>query len=108
MKTTAGLALILGLTLFAGLTLYEGAGDVARAFASVGFGVLWIALIRLAQTALSGFPWEALVPRPRPGLWIFCKLRWVRESINTLLPVAQVGGDVFGARLLRKQDVPGG
>ena len=108
MKTAAGLALVLGLMLFAGLTLYEGAGEVARAFASVGFGVLWIALIRLLQTGLSGFAWEALVPRPRPSLWIFCKLRWVRESINTLLPVAQVGGDVFGAQLLRKYNVGGG
>lgn len=97
MKTATIFALILGLMLFAGLTLYEGAGDVAQAFASVGFGVLWIALIRLLQTGLSGFAWEALVPRPRPSLWIFCKLRWVRELINTLLPVAQVGGDVFGA-----------
>ena len=108
MKTAAGLALVLGLMLFAGLTLYEGAGEVARAFASVGFGVLWIALIRLLQTGLSSFAWEALVPRPRPSLWIFCKLRWVRESINTLLPVAQVGGDVFGAQLLRKYNVGGG
>ena len=48
MKTaTRYLPSILGLMLFAGLTLYEGAGDVAQAFASVGFGVLWIALIRL-------------------------------------------------------------
>ena len=68
MKTAAGLALVLGLMLFAGLTLYEGAGEVARAFASVGFGVLWIALIRLLQTGLSSFAWEALVPRPRPRL----------------------------------------
>jgi putative membrane protein len=108
MKAAAGSALILGLMLFAGLTLYEGAGEVARAFATVGFGVLWIAALRLAQTGLSGFAWEALVVPPRPALWTFCKIRWVRESINSLLPVAQVGGDVFGARLLRKSGVSGG
>jgi putative membrane protein len=108
MKAAAGLALILGLMLFAGLTLYEGAGEVARAFTTVGFGVLWIAALRLAQTGLSGFAWEALIAPPRPSLWTFCKLRWVRESINSLLPVAQVGGDVFGARLLHKSGVSGG
>ena len=51
MKIAAGVALILGLMLFAGLTLYEGAGEVACAFASVGFGVIWIALIRLVLPA---------------------------------------------------------
>jgi putative membrane protein len=108
MKTAAGLALLLGLTLFAALTLYEGAGDVAHAFASVGFGALFVALIRLAQTLLSGFAWRALLARPRPAPWVFCQLRWVRESINTLLPVAQVGGDLLGARLLRNRGVAGG
>jgi putative membrane protein len=108
MKAAAGLALILGLMLFAGLTLYEGAGEVARAFAMVGFGALWIVALRLAQTGLSSFAWEALVAPPRPSLWTFCKIRWVRESVNSLLPVAQVGGDVFGARLLRKAGVSGG
>jgi putative membrane protein len=108
MKTAAGLALLLGLTLFAALTLYEGAGDVALALSSIGFGALWLAVIRLAQTFLSGFAWRALLARPRPAPWILCKLRWVRESINTLLPVAQVGGDLLGARLLRNQGVVGG
>lgn len=108
MKTAAGLALLLGLSLFAALTFYEGAGDVARAFASVGYGALAIAAIRLAQTLLSGFAWRTLLARPRPAPWIFCKLRWVRESINTLLPVAQIGGDLVGARLLHRNGVRGG
>jgi putative membrane protein len=108
MKTAAGMALLLGLMLFAALTLYEGAGEVAHAFASVGFGALLIAAIRLAQTLLSGFAWRALLPYPRPKPWLFCKLRWVRETINNLLPVAQIGGDLLGARLLRNNGVHGG
>lgn len=108
MKTAAGFALLLGLTLFAALTLYEGAGDVATAFASVGFGALWIAALRLVQTFSASFAWRALLAKPRPKPWLFCKLRWVRESINNLLPVAQIGGDLLGARLLRNNGVPGG
>jgi glycosyltransferase 2 family protein len=109
MKTAAGFALFFGLSLFVALTFYEGAGDVAHAFASVGvFGALGIAAIRLTQTFLSGFAWRALLPRRRPRVWLMCKLRWVRESINNLLPVAQVGGDLLGARLLRNNGVPGG
>jgi len=108
MKTAAGLGLLLGLTLFAALTLYEGAEDVAHAFASIGFGALGLAVIRLGQTFLSGFAWRALLARPRPAPWMFCKLRWVRESINSLLPVAQVGCDLLYARLLRNHGVTGG
>jgi putative membrane protein len=108
MKAAALLALVFGLLLFLGLTFYEGAGDVARAFASVGFGAIWIVLIRQTQTFLSGFAWRALLPRPRPKPWLFMRLRWVREAINNLLPVASVGGDLFGARLLKKAGAPGG
>jgi len=107
MKALAGLALVLGLTLFAALTLYEGAGDVARAFASIGLGgALLIVLARFAQTGLSGWAWRALLPRPRASWWMFAQLRLVRESINTLLPVAQVGGDLIGARLLTRVKQP--
>ena len=34
-------------------------------------------------------------------------MRWIRESVNTLLPVAGVGGDVVGARLVHQRGVPG-
>ncbi len=108
MKKAAAIGLLLGLALFAGLTFYEGAGDVLHAFASIGFGAIWIVLLRFAQTFISGFAWRALIPKPRPAAWLFCLLRWVRESINNLLPVAAVGGDVFGARLLKRRGVAGG
>jgi glycosyltransferase 2 family protein len=108
MKAAAGIALLVGLGLFAALTIYEGAGDVARAFASAGFGVLWIVAIRFAQTFLAGVAWRALLPRPRPRFWAMARLRWVRESISNLLPVAQIGGDVIGARLLHREGAAGG
>jgi len=109
MKKAAAFGLFLGLLLFAALTFYEGAGDVAHAFAQIGlFGALTIAALRFVQTFGAGFAWRFLMPKPRPAPWVFCQLRWVRESINNLLPVAAVGGDVFGARLLKKRRVEGG
>jgi putative membrane protein len=44
--------------------------------------------------------WLVLPPRKRPPLGVVELLRMVREGGNSLLPVAQVGGDVIGARLL--------
>jgi len=109
MKKAAALGLVLGLLLFAALTFYEGVGDVAHAFTRIGlFGALLIAAIRLVQTFGAAFAWRSLIKNPGPSAWVFCQLRWVRESINNLLPVASVGGDVFGARLLKKRRVDGG
>ena len=34
-------------------------------------------------------------------------MRWIRESVSTLLPVAGVGGDVVGARLVHQRGVSG-
>ena len=34
-------------------------------------------------------------------------MRWIRESVSTLLPVAGVGGDVVGARLAHQRGVSG-
>jgi putative membrane protein len=41
-----------------------------------------------------------------PGLPRFVYLRLIREAVNNLLPVAQIGGEFVGARLLRLAGVP--
>ncbi len=43
--------------------------------------------------------------RRRPGAAVL--LRFVREAVNALLPLMQVGGDIIGARLLTFWAVPG-
>jgi putative membrane protein len=42
------------------------------------------------------------------ALDVYVQLRWIREAINVLLPVAQVGGDVIGGRLLTFWGASGG
>ena len=51
----------------------------------------------------SALGWQAL----NHGVWqasfmVYLRLRWVRESIDGLLPVGQIGGEFIGARLLAK------
>ena len=43
--------------------------------------------------------------RPRPGRWF--RIRWIREAVNSMLPVAQLGGNIVGIRLLVHRGVPG-
>jgi putative membrane protein len=67
---------------------------------------LWLlpALIalHLTQLLISAHAWRALLPEPPASLPTFYRLRVVREGIDSLLPVAQVGGELVGAQLLAR------
>lgn len=65
-------------------------------------GFALILLIRGVQFAITGLAWWS-VSRPlscEPSPATFTLLRWLREGINSLLPVAQVGGLLLTIRLL--------
>jgi hypothetical protein len=95
------LALILGVGLATALVASSGAEEVADAAAGVGWGVLLVVLARAVAVALAGVGWALLFPVAlRPPTWACVLLRVVREGVNTLLPLTQVGGEFIGARLL--------
>lgn len=109
MKRLTTLALIAGLCTVVGLFLSSGLEDVAAAVVSAGWGALIVVVARAVAVAWAGLGWFVIFPKvSRPTLRDCITLRFVREGINTLLPVAQVGGDFVGARLLTKRGVPGG
>lgn len=88
-------------------------GFAAWAVVSAGRGVLsvgvealqalWLlpplAALHLCQLLLSARAWQCLLP-PHLPLPRCYRLRIIREGIDSLLPVAQVGGEIVGARLL--------
>lgn len=89
------------------LVIDSGAGDVAHAMLLVGWGLLPVTLFHLVPLFFSALSWRDLLPRPRRlGLAGVAWIRWIRESINTLLPVGGVGGDVVAARLAHLLGVP--
>ncbi len=109
MRTPLVLAGLLGLALVTGLIAFYGAGSVLDAVAAVGWGALLVVLVRCVETGGAGIAWWFVVPDAPARLLRICMfLRWLRESINSLLPVAQVGGEFVGARLLTFWGVPGG
>lgn len=109
MSKTLSLAAAAGLALIVALIAWQGFGAVAGAFASAGAGAGIVVLLRIVQVAGAGLAWRVLLPASALVSLTTCVvLRWVRESINTLLPVAQVGGDLIGARLLKRPTIDGG
>ncbi|MHC8509258.1 MAG: lysylphosphatidylglycerol synthase domain-containing protein [Rhodospirillales bacterium] len=74
---------------------------LGRALAAVGWaGFAAVCLFRFVPIAFDAMGWRALASPPLAGPLHMTRLRWTGESVNTLLPVAQVGGDVVRARLL--------
>ncbi len=101
------LSLALGLALALALGGYFGFAEIASGVRGAGWGVLAVIAFHPIQMIFSALAWQVLLPAaPAPGLIAFTGLRWIREGVNNLLPVAQIGGEVVGARLLRRHGVP--
>jgi putative membrane protein len=102
---------LIGGALGAGLTVWLlarfGLGHVLDLLHQAGWGILVVMAFHLVQVLFSSLGWRAIAGRtvPRPSLADFVILRWVREGVNNLLPVAQVGGEFAAVALLRRRGV---
>jgi putative membrane protein len=74
---------------------------------TAGWAIPAVAVIHVPQILASGSGWR-MVTEERTLLltWrSYYLLRWIREGINNLLPVAQLGGVAVGTRLLVRRGV---
>jgi putative membrane protein len=105
-----------GLLIALGTLIVAGAGwaffDTWADILAVGQGVvraLWslpfLIAVHLVQLLLSAAAWRSLFSGRCPGLATYFRLRLIREGIDSLFPVAQIGGEVIGARILSKHDI---
>ena len=100
--------LVAGLVLFVAVLANQGVRDVSAALAAAGPGLLVVALFHLAPMLGDALGWRALFSSPvRPPVSLMLFARWIGESVNGLLPVLQVGGNVAKARVLVRRGVPG-
>lgn len=81
-----------------------GLAEVVKAVVLVGWGIVLVVAIRFAVMFLLAYGWWLVIPDgQRPGFHDCVNLRLVRDAVNSLLPVAQVGGDIVAARLLARR-----
>ncbi len=107
MRWTAAIGTLVGVGLAAWLLVSFGVGEVLGLLRAAGWGIAVVAAFHGVQILFSALAWRAVagVTVPQPGLGEFMVLRWIREGVNNLLPVAQIGGEVVAARLLRRRGV---
>lgn len=89
-----------GVALMAILLASHGAGAVRQILLEVGWQAALVVAAHLPVTFLATIGWQILLPpNRRPGLAFLFRLRLIKEAVNALLPVAQVGGEVVRAKL---------
>jgi putative membrane protein len=109
MKRLLIVAAGLGLLLAVAFIVHEGVGAVTRAFAAVGYGLAVVTVIRAVELAGAGLGWWIIFPSEAKAMLRLCiRVRFIREAINMLLPVAQVGGEIAGARIMTFFGIPAG
>jgi putative membrane protein len=98
--------LTVGVLLFAAVIAWQGLHDVTAALRRAGWGILAVTLLHLPQVWADAMGWRLLVPSgQQPPRRTMIWARWIGESINDLLPVLQMGGNVVKAWLLANRGV---
>lgn len=108
MKPRTLILLLAGLALFTALIAWQGYREVAGTLTQVGWGIVPVALWHVVPMGLDATGWYCVLPPGRRPPWReLVRLRWLAESINGLLPVAQMGGEFVRTRLVMRRGVPG-
>jgi putative membrane protein len=106
-KIIAWLAGLVGLALAVVLVVMAGSADVLQVLEIAGWGLFWLGPLHIAPVLLEALAlWALLRSRTAaPSLPYVFWVSAVREAVNNLLPVARVGGELVGIRLLHKRGV---
>ena len=103
MKRVARVLAIVGLAVAAALFARENIGRIAELVGAAIPGLLLAAAFHLIPMMPNALAWQRLFPRSdRPGAALMLKAVWIRESVNGVLPVARVGGEIAAYRVLRR------
>src|SRR5256885_566611 len=107
-RLTFYLLAFVGAAIFTLLLIHEGAPQIIRAFTAAGWAILAVVVYHFCVPIfLDALAWWVLFPRnERPRLRQTFWMRWIGESVSTLVPSAAVGGDIVRARLAAIHGAP--
>jgi len=105
-KLSVQISLLLGLGVVIALIAIMGAGAIASLLAGAGWKLVLLAPLQTLPLFLDVMGWRSVIlGRIRlPSIFL---IACIRQAINRLLPVANVGGEIVGIRLLMQQGVDG-
>lgn len=102
----AALLGLLGLAAVTAIIIWSGYNQLVQALAQAGWGILWTSLFHLVPLLCSALGWYSLMPgKNRPSYGFMFYMMWLRASVNNLMPVARIGGEVVAVRVMMKYGV---
>jgi len=106
MKFLGSVTALLGLVIAGWLIWRDDPVAILHLLESGGAGLLLAALVHIIPMLPNAWDWRLLIrDAERPSFGTMLKLVWIRESINGLLPVARIGGEIVSFRLLGRVGV---
>jgi putative membrane protein len=106
MKLAARIALIAGLGVMILLIAHEGAVGIIKLLSKAGWMLLLLLPLHVLPLLLDAAGWRAIIAARTKLLTLFL-IAVVRQAVNGLLPVANIGGEIVGIRLLARAGVDG-
>ena len=101
MRIASYIGLVVGLAIFIGLIVWQGVADLAGLLLSTGWALLLVPAIWFPTVLLNARCWQLLFAPPHgPTFAQAFHAQWMGRSVNTLLPVASIGGEIVKARAL--------
>lgn len=107
MKTYVGVSLVAGIAVAVLLIAWRGVVEIMAILAAGGWSLSWLGVFYLLPIFLATVSWWWLFySGSAPGLLRLARATWIGLSVNWLLPVAQVGGEIVKARLIVHTGTP--
>ena len=98
--------MMIGLGAVIAMLAFNDVGQIGRILLTAGWGLLAVVATHLPLTLGAALGWRPLIEDPKvPSVLRLFRMRWIKEAVNALLPVAQVGGEFVRARLLIAEGV---
>jgi glycosyltransferase 2 family protein len=106
MKYLGRVAALAGLIVSLWLVWNEHPVAVLNSLQAASAGLLLAALAHVLPMLANACDWRSLIRGAnRPSVLAMLHLVWIRESVNSMLPVARVGGELVSYRILRRRGV---
>ena len=101
MKHLSIISMILGLIALCVLVVWQGIGEVIGLLTSSGWILLTITFMWLPSLYFMTESWRLVFRKEvEPPFWYSMTAIWMGRSINNMLPVATIGGEIAKARLV--------
>jgi putative membrane protein len=109
MRLALRIALVLGLAVMIVLIVRDGGPSILTLLTSAGWVLLLLVPLHALPLVLDVLGWRMLIKRiaRAPAVATLFWIATVREAIDRLLPVANIGGEIAGIRMLAAEGVEG-